>query len=930
MTDTFIRPAGSEFHANDEISGSQERPDVAALAGGGFVTVWENSPFDFDDVDLIRGVYARVHAPDGTPVSDDILVGPAQSFARASVDGLADGNFVVSWVRSNPVPDDPETDSRDIMARHFSADGVALDEEFVVAQQSVPLINDDGSRYVSEDHPHVAGLADGGFVISWQGNSEWDPDYQTGFGLGAYTNSVDARFYNADTTPRGESVRLNESEDFDQQYPEIVSLSDGNLVAVWDGPGDIDARIFEPDGTPVTGDFQVNTYTEDSQSFSVSGGDGSVAALNDGGFVVVWQSEEQDDDEDSDFNEWGVYGQRFANDGTPVGEEFRVNTTVAGNQEYPVVAATPDGGFMVAWYDTVGDDEIVAQLFDADGTRLGGELYVEELPDSITSGTHWRPTVDALENGDVALAWEFESSFTNPYERGDGIFGRVLDTSTTAFSDPELAGIVSPRTVDEGVQGDILTAQAVDADGDTVTYTLAGPDADALEIDPGTGTLTFAATPDFEAPADADANNVYEIEIIADDGFGATDSQQVEIVVADVNDPAEGDIAILGTPESGETLTVDISALSDPDGLAQVSYQWIRDGVAIPDAATESYTLQPADIGAVIGIRVSYADDAGRAEMVEQTVADPVLPRPASDGDDILFGGPLADFLDAGEGDDVIDAGDGNDAVLGRSGDDTLSGGAGDDNIAAAEGADVVNGDTGDDRMGGGPGNDTMDGGGGNDFMGGGQGNDAVDGGDGDDVVNGGPGDDTLDGGTGNDTMGGSFNNDVVNGGDGDDDMGGGAGQDTVDAGAGNDSVGGGEGNDEIAGGDGDDFLAGGGRDDVIDGGAGNDSINGGDGDDTMTGGDGEDLFVFNFFKDGDADIITDFEDGVDGFLIRTVSTLDGTPNIDNGGNGLGGFLDALNITDTGDGAQMTVDGHIVTIENVAAADLTLDDFQFI
>ncbi|WP_412509631.1 calcium-binding protein, partial [Roseovarius sp. SYSU LYC5161] len=124
--------------------------------------------------------------------------------------------------------------------------------------------------------------------------------------------------------------------------------------------------------------------------------------------------------------------------------------------------------------------------------------------------------------------------------------------------------------------------------------------------------------------------------------------------------------------------------------------------------------------------------------------------------------------------------------------------------------------------------------------------------------------------------------------------------------------------------------LAGGGRDDVIDGGAGNDSINGGDGDDTMTGGDGEDLFVFNFFKDGDADIITDFEDGTDGFLIRTVDQDTGDPILDNGGNGLQGFLDALNITDTGDGAQMTVDGHIVTIENVAAADLTLDDFQFI
>ncbi|WP_412507543.1 hypothetical protein [Roseovarius sp. SYSU LYC5161] len=41
-------------------------------------------------------------------------------------------------------------------------------------------------------------------------------------------------------------------------------------------------------------------------------------------------------------------------------------------------------------------------------------------------------------------------------------------------------------------------------------------------------------------------------------------------------------------------------------------------------------------------------------------------------------------------------------------------------------------------------------------------------------------------------------------------------------------------------------------------------------------------------------------------------------------------FLAALNITDTGDGAQMNVDGHLILVENVAAANLTLDDFQFI
>jgi len=41
-------------------------------------------------------------------------------------------------------------------------------------------------------------------------------------------------------------------------------------------------------------------------------------------------------------------------------------------------------------------------------------------------------------------------------------------------------------------------------------------------------------------------------------------------------------------------------------------------------------------------------------------------------------------------------------------------------------------------------------------------------------------------------------------------------------------------------------------------------------------------------------------------------------------------FVDALNITDTAAGAQMDIGGHLVTVEGVAAANLTLDDFSFV
>ena len=54
-----------------------------------------------------------------------------------------------------------------------------------------------------------------------------------------------------------------------------------------------------PTPTAIGTEFQINTYTSSAQWNS------SVTGLADGGFVVTWQSSEQDG------SGWGVYGQRY-------------------------------------------------------------------------------------------------------------------------------------------------------------------------------------------------------------------------------------------------------------------------------------------------------------------------------------------------------------------------------------------------------------------------------------------------------------------------------------------------------------------------------------------------------------------------------------------------------------------------------------------
>jgi hypothetical protein len=52
------------------------------------------------------------------------------------------------------------------------------------------------------------------------------------------------------------------------------------------------------------------------------------------------------------------------------------------------------------------------------------------------------------------------------------------------------------------------------------------------------GALAFATAPDYEAPTDADTNNVYEVEVTADDGAGGTTIQKISVTVQPVNDNA--------------------------------------------------------------------------------------------------------------------------------------------------------------------------------------------------------------------------------------------------------------------------------------------------------------------------------------------------------------------------------------------------------
>jgi hypothetical protein len=97
-----------------------------------------------------------------------------------------------------------------------------------------------------------------------------------------------------------------------------------------------------------------------------------------------------------------------------------------------------------------------------------------------------------------------------------------------AFTSPASASVA------ENSSGTVYTAAATDADGDPLSFSIAGgADAAAFRIS-AAGALSFAAPPDFELPADADRNNVYQVQLSVGDGRGANATLDLAITVTNL------------------------------------------------------------------------------------------------------------------------------------------------------------------------------------------------------------------------------------------------------------------------------------------------------------------------------------------------------------------------------------------------------------
>ena len=128
-------------------------------------------------------------------------------------------------------------------------------------------------------------------------------------------------------------------------------------------------------GAARAAEFQVNQFTTNHQAYATISHDSS------GGFVVAWQSREQDG---SGFS-GGVFGRRFDSSGTPLGGEFQVNQYTTSDQRYPRISHDSSGGFVVAWQSDGQDGSsfgVFARRVPKPTVSIGDDMVTEGQTES--------------------------------------------------------------------------------------------------------------------------------------------------------------------------------------------------------------------------------------------------------------------------------------------------------------------------------------------------------------------------------------------------------------------------------------------------------------------------------------------------------------------------------------------------------------------
>jgi len=462
--------------------------------------------------------------------------------------------------------------------------------------------------------------------------------------------------------------------------PKIAALEGGGFVVVWHDLhlDSVQAQLFDADGAPVGATFSVAQLTNSSSKFSVTG-------LESGGFAISWV--------DSVAGTQTLRIQRYDGAGAAQGAaivvpvEYNVSSATISS-----IAELENGGLVIV-YDRENSGQLSARLFDASGQLVGSTRVV-------TSGLGLNPTVVALPSGGFAVTWEAYNQFDDR-----DIRLRLFDASGAPLGAEVVvasgsANQTAPRLTLLASGGMVLTWEergATDWDVRAQLFDAAGAKLG------GTFLVNTVTAADQRSPSVTAFGDGFLVAWSDSSGQGADPyGTGIKVQIFDAAGNRIGDEYVVNSHKAGSQGVPVVAELAD----GSIAATWVSSDNPWP--------------GPYIGLRAKVLDYVTVTEIIGTANGEP------------------------------MNGSDGPDDISGLGGDDTIGGGLGADVLLGGEGADTLDGEAGDDRIDGGIGADQINGGTGDDFVDGGEGDDRLSY-DGSNSEN--PGIDRYDGGAGNDTF---------------------------------------------------------------------------------------------------------------------------------------------------------------------------------
>lgn len=445
----------------------------------------------------------------------------------------------------------------------------------------------------------------------------------------------------------------------DVDDPKILGLSNGNILVVWAEDDDTVSPAPDEDIVGMIYDAQGNAVSGLlflTTGVAASGIENyaSIAATDDGGFVMAFDHRFNNDND--------LLFVRYDENGTRTQASYIENDANDPDVRFddPHIVARNDGTFFVTYESdleggSVNDDSILGRIIAADGT-VGPAIVVEADPDTTSSaGALDDPISATLTNGVVVTVFEEPDQATEigmSSLNTDGTTG--FDGYGATFSDQ-----------DERFEPDIA---ALTGGGFVVVYTYGIGDIEAVIW----GADAIGVGTEVTVAVGSNSQNEPTVVGLPDGGFmvfwdNDTNANLEGQRFDAVGNTVGGLVSIAGT----EPTNLDASMTND--GRILVTYENLHINtveMAIFDPRDDSFTL-----------------DSGGGQATTRIEGGTVF---ATAGDDIIFGQGGRDTIYGLNGEDTLYGGGNRDYLGGSGGDDTMFGGQGNDVFVVGGVGDVV------------------------------------------------------------------------------------------------------------------------------------------------------------------------------------------------------------------------------------------------